>query len=562
MHIPTGKSCRGIALQAAVLFFLVSVSFARTPPEWKSLIKDDGTYRYYVGRSTDLDEAKAFNEAYSNAIEQAVRENFGIRTGISSQSYEDSSSSEYTRRMNSESPDVIVRDFEQIDSYKKDKTLHVLFRYSKAAIETEKARMKTDKKRKNTGFTTASGSVRQKGGIEVITEPEDVQVFIDDYPWGFTNTRIDNKFDPGRHTLRLEHPYYHTVYEQLIVIPNETVKISKAMTRAEGTLLVTSYPVDGAEVFIGDRPAGQTPLTFRIPAGEPAEIRIEHIEAEPATTSVQVSKAETRTVDMKLVLKPSTLSISSIPEGAEVRINNERAGKTPIHRHPVPARKYLQVNITKEGYKPYREQNIMLNGGENKTLSPVELENIPENTGSTPSVRSPESVSVEWTRMPLELSAGIIYHSKPFTNIKADMGGLNISAEMRIWKFLGVQAAGTFLTKSVTTDNALGDEKLYGKDLSLSLPVHITEYICIAPEAGRFRGKRSVVITRTGWDVSERIRSDFYGGYIELSTSTHEKFYFSLTGGARKYQDYARHDETVYNGKTSYNITLRGGFRL
>ena len=53
-------------------------------PDWVERVRpDDGTYKYYVGRSSEPDDRKAFNEAYEDAAEAAMKENYGavLRSG-------------------------------------------------------------------------------------------------------------------------------------------------------------------------------------------------------------------------------------------------------------------------------------------------------------------------------------------------------------------------------------------------------------------------------------------------------------------------------------------------
>jgi len=262
------------------------------------------------------------------------------------QTFESAKEATYIRRVAEKSPGAFIRGFEQVDACRKGNTLYLLFRYSIEEIEKEKARLEENIPIEEHRYTESSGFSLQKGGIDVTTVPEDIQVFIDDVPWGRSNLRLLKRLEPGLHTLRLEHPHFLTVFEEVIVVPNDTVKVTKTMVRAEGTLSITTSPVSGAEVFIDGRSIGKTPVECSIPAGLTAEVRIEHQEAEPVTTQAMVNKQEIRSIQQNLVLKPSLLTITSLPEGATVSINGNKAGITPVVKTPVPARQKLTIQLS------------------------------------------------------------------------------------------------------------------------------------------------------------------------------------------------------------------------
>ncbi|MDI9526255.1 MAG: PEGA domain-containing protein [Pseudomonadota bacterium] len=359
----------------ALLFFPGDLS--AKDPEWLSGKPENILYKFYVGVSTADDEASAVREAYGNAVEQAIRENFGTAVEIGVQTFESAREATYTRRVTEKSRRALIRGFEQKDAYRKDETLYVLFRYSREEIEKEKARLEENILIEEHRYTESSGSSLQKGGIEVTTIPEDVQVFIGDVPWGVSNLKLLNKVEPGLHTIRLEHPHFLTVFEEVIVVPNDTIKVTKTMVRAEGSLHITTQPITGAKVFIDGKSVGKTPIKCSIPAGLTAEVRIEHQEAEPIITRATVNRQETRSIQQNLVLKPSLLTITSLPEGAAVSINGKAIGKTPAVKTPIPARQSLTIRLTKEGYMDHSFTLDGLAGSEDKTVPPISLKPAP-----------------------------------------------------------------------------------------------------------------------------------------------------------------------------------------
>ncbi|HOS98743.1 MAG TPA: PEGA domain-containing protein, partial [Deltaproteobacteria bacterium] len=272
-------------LLALELFAWPRPARAGDMPAWMNdATAEDHSYKYYVGRAKDPDETVAFRKAYEDAMEQAIGANFGSTTSISSQSYEDLVQGTHTRRVEVRLPEVVLRDFEQIGYHRDGDTLWVRFRYSRQAIEEERKRLVSASQEAPESLSSSSGASGDKGGVRVTTSPEDVEVFIDDKRWGTTPLLLERKLDPGRHTIRLDHPHYNPVMEQLIVNPGEVQEITKTMSRAKGTLRINTAPIDGAAVIVDGNLVGRTPLDQEVFAGLRVKIRVEHEEAEPMAT--------------------------------------------------------------------------------------------------------------------------------------------------------------------------------------------------------------------------------------------------------------------------------------
>jgi len=555
--MPVGKQL--IALTWVILIFLsLPELLSAKDSEWLSRKPENPEYKYYVGVSTSIDEASAVREAYENAVEQAIRENFGTAVEIGVQTFESSIEATYTRRVSEKSQKALIRGFEQVDTHRKGQTLHVLFRYSIEEIKMEKARLEKIIPIEEHRYTESSGSSLQKGGIEVTTDPEDILIFIDDVPYGKSNLRLLNKLEPGLHTMRLDHPHFLTVFEEVIVVPNDTIKVTKNMVRAEGRLNITTWPISGAEVFIDGRSIGKTPVECSIPAGLTAEIRIEHQEAEPVITQAVVNKQEIRSIQQNLVLKPSLLTITSLPEGATVSINGREAGRTPIVKTPVPARQRLAIRLAKEGCMVHTFNLDGLAGGEDKTLPPISLKPSPSLEGTTigqrdikqtSSVISPFTARIDRT---WAIDIGMRVLSDPFEDFDASLWGFYLNVERKLIGMLWVQAGGSYFAKS--TENTTGEKKLYGQEISIALPVRIGSTFKIVPEAGRFYGEASTVIKRSN-ELKEDIETTFYGIQAGIATLPCRSPYLSFLLNARKYSD---HESFV--GKTSYGLNVGVGF--
>jgi hypothetical protein len=99
----------------------------------------------------------------------------------------------------------------------------------------------------------------------------------------------------------------------------------------EITLSLTSEP-PGAMVYLGVDPLGETPLEKTVDPGT-YTIRVEKEGYEPFEETVDVSEDLTRTftlVEAGTEVLVGTLEVTSIPEGAEVFVDEESRGTTPL----------------------------------------------------------------------------------------------------------------------------------------------------------------------------------------------------------------------------------------
>ena len=97
-----------------ILFIILSLlciplGLSAKDPDWLTGKAGNGLYRYYVGVSTSQDETSAVREAYGNAVEQAMRENFGSAVEIGVQTFENTWESTYTRRVTEKSQRALIR---------------------------------------------------------------------------------------------------------------------------------------------------------------------------------------------------------------------------------------------------------------------------------------------------------------------------------------------------------------------------------------------------------------------------------------------------------------------
>jgi hypothetical protein len=136
--------------------------------------------------------------------------------------------------------------------------------------------------------------------------------------------------------------------------------------RAQETrrLTIISEP-DSADVEINDRYMGTTPFVLEQKLGEKFSLRVKKIGYVAYLNSVTISQHLSNEIRVELK-RAASLSIKSIPAGAQITLNDRMRGVTPLVIDLLEAGTY-KLKVWKEEY--YREEStISLTEGEHKEL--------------------------------------------------------------------------------------------------------------------------------------------------------------------------------------------------
>ncbi|MGK5086011.1 PEGA domain-containing protein [Bdellovibrionota bacterium FG-2] len=364
-----------------LLFLIPGLAFAASRPEWldhpPAQTKTD---KYYIGRSSGAaNDRVAVDEAVRDASDAAIRENFGFKTRINTQSYEQSDRAQVTKRIDERSRLVGLHDFEQVEFYREQSpdgrvNVWVLYRYPKVAIEREKARLTTVKEAEAPLVFTQQGNALDavRGTIEVTSNPS-ASVYIDGERWGRTPLRLIGQLTTGEHIVRIEDTAYEAIEEKIIVVPGAKVAVNKILVPASGKIRVTTN-LPNAHVVIDGKRIGTTPTDYVIvTAGKSIRIEVSHAEGEPLVTEKEILKDQEVDLPLVLTLKPALVAVTSSPSGAEIIIDERPLAnlRTPMGFQQVPAGSH-DIALRKNGYQDFN-QHIELRGGEKLMLPTVRL---------------------------------------------------------------------------------------------------------------------------------------------------------------------------------------------
>lgn len=236
-------------------------------PKWlTSFAREDSDYRYYVGRGMDKTELKALQAAEKDAYEQALRENFGVYIQFSSDMYLTETEASISAKSSETSKLARIVDFRSTEQYAEKKEGE--FQGWKLYRYSKKA---------------------------IAEEKERL-------------AKLPEDFDESA----------------------EFSVIGEEKNKSKGVLEVVTAPV-GITVYIDGARYGKTPLRLigDLSAG-PHKLRLDSINYEIVRENVTILPGRTTTVKKKMLPAKGTLALTSVPEEAEVFLDNKFIGKTPL----------------------------------------------------------------------------------------------------------------------------------------------------------------------------------------------------------------------------------------
>ena len=148
--------------------------------------------------------------------------------------------------------------------------------------------------------------------VTVTSVPEGATVLVGDRELG--RTPLSTDVDAGRYTLAIVHPQFRRFESPITVRAGEPLAIGPVeLGMPDGTLIVRSNP-SGADVSIGGRYRGRTPLSVAVAPGLPQEILVNKAGFAPVTRSLSVASRAER-----------ALSLNLVPVLGEIRVRGEPA---------------------------------------------------------------------------------------------------------------------------------------------------------------------------------------------------------------------------------------------
>ncbi|MFO7557930.1 MAG: PEGA domain-containing protein [Desulfobacterales bacterium] len=208
------------------------------------------------------------------------------------------------------------------------------------------------------------------GSFDITSIPPSAEVYLDGVKQGVTPLKID-QIKKGFRKVEVTKAGYETWSENVQVIPGGIVALDAELKVAMGSVNITSKP-DNADIYISGIKHGSTPMVIKIEKGV-RKIELKKPGYETWEQDIQIAEGDIRTISAFLDPIKGSLTITSIPENAEVYISGRMLGKTPLVLKEIKLGQTL-IELKKECYAP-EAKNITIRSvkasGISFTLKPV-----------------------------------------------------------------------------------------------------------------------------------------------------------------------------------------------
>lgn len=238
--------------------------------------------------------------------------------------------------------------------------------------------------------------------VGIQTVPEQASIEVLEWP----ALRIGDHWllRAGQRRVQVAAPGYVSFRGELDVTPAQLQTHTITLAKLPGHLRVTLAPAAAGELFVDGRSHGEVPgVATDVPAGS-HEIEVRAPRYLSFATVLEIEgKGIEQTLDVTLEPGWADLRIDSVPGGAEVRIDGELLGATPLSAELLAGRRV--VELRRDGYKPW-QQTLTVSAGTPINLGEVVLAKADGRLAlsSTPNAAS-VTVDGEYRgRTPLELA--------------------------------------------------------------------------------------------------------------------------------------------------------------
>lgn len=173
----------------------------------------------------------------------------------------------------------------------------------------------------------SNNKVLGSGKLEITSKPVGAKVLIDNKDRGLTPLTID--LEEGKKRVVLSFKGYERFTRAVNIIADSTIILNTEMLRLTGDLMIISKPID-ADVYVNDEYKGKSPVKLQLLDIGDYFIRISAEGYITYETKYTVQYQIENILNKALDPLPASVAFFSIPDGAEVLIDNKKKGETSI----------------------------------------------------------------------------------------------------------------------------------------------------------------------------------------------------------------------------------------
>jgi formylglycine-generating enzyme required for sulfatase activity len=175
---------------------------------------------------------------------------------------------------------------------------------------------------------------------------------------------------PGTHRVAAKAGGYHPLDTTIEVSGERTQQVELTLEALPGRLEVNSA-LTGIEVLVDGQTAGTAPgLIEDIPRGAHI-VEFRKYRYFPLRQNIDIEgRGQTQTVEVTLEPAWGQLAVQSMPEGAEVRVDGQSVGQTPLTAEVLETGSDLSLSLS--GFKTW-ERRVSVKAGGEESYPPIEL---------------------------------------------------------------------------------------------------------------------------------------------------------------------------------------------
>ena len=205
------------------------------------------------------------------------------------------------------------------------------------------------------------------------SQPDGARVVVDSVVRGFTPVTLYD-IGPGRHHVRFEKDNYEPADETFVLANGGFSQKSAVLNPIKGLLLVTSEP-EGCDISLDGYSLGRTPqLITSLYAKDTYKLVVQKPGYQSRSVEVKFNGREPLVKHESLIVDSGVIELTSEPAGAEVEVNGQPRGITPLTVRNVPKGR-ATVTLRKDGFDEATRELAVV-AGETQTLF-VKLSGLP-----------------------------------------------------------------------------------------------------------------------------------------------------------------------------------------
>ncbi len=166
------------------------------------------------------------------------------------------------------------------------------------------------------------------GNLEVVSNPSEAEVFIDDAHKGTTPITLES-LAKGTRKVMVKKEGFDPWQTTVEIVPLKKVRVSADFLSNYGELNISSDP-SGADFYIDGKIAGKTPLALKNIKKGTHKIKIYKSGFGEWKQDILVEASKVSEVKVTLVSSLGSLNVQTVPGGADVFIDGKIQGKSPL----------------------------------------------------------------------------------------------------------------------------------------------------------------------------------------------------------------------------------------